>query len=78
MPIKQQDTDKLNTLPADAFGGKQKPKKDKTDTAPAKDIHTNYGFSQKARQDTGRDVTDKQEYVEGGLQDTTKYTVDKR
>ena len=74
MPIKPQDTDKLKTPPADTFGSD---KKDKPSDDPTKPIQTNYGFGQKAHFNSDRDVTDKQEYVDGALPDTAKYSVDK-
>lgn len=78
MPLKPQDTDKLNTTPADTFGKKDKGAKLPADRdAPAKDINTNYGFSQGAELHTRGDVTDEQEYAADGLPRTTKYSVDK-
>ncbi len=80
MPLKQQDTDKLNTPPADVFGkndkdGKKKKPADRD--LPARDTQTNYGFSQGAELDTRGDETEEQEYAADGLPRTTKYSVDK-
>lgn len=78
MPLKQQDTDKLNTPPADTFGKKDKDAKVPADRdVPAKDINTNYGFSQGAELHTNGDETSEQEYAADGLPRTAKYSVDK-
>ena len=78
MPLKQQDTDKLNTPPADTFGKKDKGTKKPTDRdLPAKDVQTNYGFSQGAEFSTRGDETAEQEYAADGLPRTAKYSVDK-
>ena len=79
MPLKQQDTDKLNTPPADTFGKKDKGSKNPPADrdVPAKDINTNYGFSQGAELHTRGDETSEQEYAADGLPRTTKYSVDK-
>ena len=78
MPLKPQDTDKLNTTPADTFDKKKDDKSKNTDRdVPAKDVQTNYGFGNNAELNTASEETEKQEYDANGLPRTAKYSVDK-
>lgn len=75
MPLKQQDTDKMKSKPADIFGkpGKKKPQDEK----PARDIRAGYGTARDAGLNTAGEVTEEEEYAADGLPRTTKYSVDK-
>jgi len=75
MPLKQQDTDKLKSKPADTFGKGGKKKSD--DDQPARDIKVGYGAARDAELNTAGEVTEEQEYAADGLPRTTKYSVDK-
>ena len=75
MPLKQQDTDKMKSPPADVFG---KPgKKESRDKQPARDVKVGYGAARDAELNTAGEVTEEQEYAADGLPRTTKYSVDK-
>lgn len=75
MPLKPQDTDKLNPSPADVPGKSGKKKDQGKETA--RDIRVGYGSARDAELNTAGEVTEEQEYAADGLPRTTKYSVDK-
>jgi hypothetical protein len=74
MPLKPQDTDKLNPIPADRPG---KTDRKKQDEEKVRDIKVGYGSARDAELNTAADTTNRQEYDANGLPRTTKYSVDK-
>lgn len=74
MPLKPQDTDKLNTAPADVPG---KSGKKKQDDETAREVRVGYGSARDAELNTAAEETQRAEYAADGLQRTTKYSVDK-
>lgn len=74
MPLKPQDTDKLNPKRADVPGNSGKKKQDEETV---RDIRVGYGSARDAEFNTAADTTDRQEYETHGLPRTSKYSVDK-
>ena len=72
MPIKPQDTSKLNTRPADILGKAQKKKPQDVETF--RDVRVGYGAARDAELNTAGEVTEEQEYAADGLPRTTKYS----
>jgi hypothetical protein len=74
MPLKPQDTDKLNTKPADVPG---KTDKKKQGEETSREIRVGYGSARDAELNTAAEETQRAEYAADGLPRTTKYSVDK-
>ena len=75
MPLKPQDTDKLNTPSADVPGKADRKKQQGEQTA--RDIRVGYGSARDAELNTAAEETERPEYAADGLPRTTKYSVDK-
>lgn len=75
MPLKPQDTFKINVPSADIPGKAQKKNPQNAETF--REVRTGYGSARDAELNTAGEVTEEQEYAADGLPRTTKYSADR-